>query len=262
MKAVLHITLLFLFVASAVAQNVEFDKKNFKDDKGAFKDAVKNIEEGDKQMAKFPTPNFKQALPFYEAAQEFNPSNDYLNFQIGLCHLYTNFKFKSLSFFLKSFELNPNLRPDIHFYIGKGYHLQANWDKAIQHYELHKKRLDQKKELAEIMEMNKLIFECNNGKELMKKPVRVWIDNLGKNINTDAPEYGMIITADASEVYFTSRRPSTTGGKKDEFINEWFEDIYTSQQIKKDEWTPSTNIGEPINTKGHDAAVALSPDGS
>lgn len=262
MKALLHITLLFLFVASTVAQNVEFDKKNFKDDKGAFKDAVKNIEEGDKQMATLPTPNFKQALPFYEAAQEFNPSNDRLNFQIGMCYLNTNFKFKSLQFFLKSFELNPNLRSDIHFYIGKGYHLQANWDKALQHYELHKKRLDQKTELNEIMKVNKLMFECNAGKKLVKNPIRVWIDNLGQNINTEAPEYGMIITADASEIYFTSRRPSSSGGRKDELNNEWFEDIYTSQQIERDAWEPSRNIGEPINTAGHDAAVALSPDGS
>lgn len=262
MKALIHITLLSLFVASGLAQNVEFDKKNFKDDKGAFKDAVKSIEEGDKLMATIPWPNYKQALPLYEVAQQFNPNNDYVNFQIGLCYLYTNFKFKSLQFFQKSFELNPNLRPDIHFYIGKGYHLQANWEKAIQHYELHKKRLDQKKELANIMEINKLVFECNNGKELVKKPVRVWIDNLGKNINTESPEYGMIITADASEVFFTSRGPLSTGGKKDDLTNEWFEDIYTSQQIKRNEWTLAKNVGEPINTAGHDAAVALSPDGS
>ena len=262
MRALLQITILLLFTTSLIAQNVEFDKKNFKDDKGAFKEAVSNMEEGDKFMATFPVPNYKQALPLYELAQGFNPNNDYLNFQIGLCHLHTNFKFKSLQYFQISYVLNPNLRPDIHYYIARGYHLQSNWEKAIQHYELHKKRLDQKKELALVMEINKHIFECNSGKELVKKPVRVWIDNLGKNINTDAPEYGMIITADASEVYFTSRRSSTTGGKKDELINEWFEDIYTSQQIKKDEWTSSTNVGEPINTKGHDAAVALSPDGS
>ena len=261
MKTILHTLLMLLFVTGSIAQNVEFDKKNFKENKDEFKDAVKNMEEGDKLMATIPTPNYKQALPLYLKAQEFNPNNDYLNFQLGLCHLNTNFKFKSLNYFLKSYELNPNLRPDIHYYIGKGYHLQANWDKAIQHYELHKKRLDQKSQLAEIMKMNKHIFECNSGKKLIQKPVRVWIDNLGKAINSDAPEYGMIITADASEVYFTSRRSSTTGGNKDEFINEWFEDIYKSQQLSRDEWSSSNNVGEPINTKGHDAAVALSPDG-
>ncbi|MDG0973313.1 MAG: OmpA family protein [Crocinitomicaceae bacterium] len=262
MKKILLIILSIILVSDAFAQNVEFDKKNFKEDKDGYKEAMKSMEEGDKLMASIPTPKFKQALPFYESAQKFNPNNDYLNFQIGLCHLYTNFKFKALQYFEKSYQLNPNLRTDIHYYIGKGHHLQANWNKAIQHYELHKKRLDQNSQLTEIMEMNKYIFECNSGKELVKKPVRVWIDNLGKSINSDAPEYGMIITADASVVYFTSRRPNTTGGNKDEFINEWFEDIYISQQTEKDKWSSSTNVGEPINTKGHDAAVALSPDGS
>ena len=262
MKVILYSTLIFLFATQLFGQNVEFDKKNFKEDKTAFKEAMDNLEEGDKFMASYPAPNYKQALPFYEAAQSFNPNNDYLNFQIGLCHLFTNFKFKSLQYFQKSFELNTNLRPDIHFFIGKGHHLQGDFDKAIQHYELHKKRLDQKDNLAEIMEINKKIFECNSGKELVKKPVRVWIDNLGKSINSEAPEYGMIITADASVVYFTSRRSSTTGGNKDEMINEWFEDIYSSKQLTRNEWSPAANIGEPINTKGHDAAVALSPDGS
>jgi outer membrane protein OmpA-like peptidoglycan-associated protein len=242
-------------------QSIPFDKKNF-DDKKGLKEAESNIKEGDKAMSAIPIPNYRAALPFYEAAQEFNPNNDYLNFQIGLCHLNTSFKFKALDFFLKSFQLNANHRPDIHFYIGRGYQLRGEWDKAIQHYELHKKRLDTKKQLGEIMEVNKLIFECNSGKKLTQEPVRVWIDNLGKNINTEHPEYGMIITADASEIYFTSRRPSTTGGGKDEIINDWFEDIYTARKVGRNEWTKAENIGPPINTKGHDAAVALSPDGS
>lgn len=260
-----YFSIIILFIGFSIfsnAQNVEFDKKNFPDQKDLFKEAAKNLEEGDKQMASIPIPKYKAALDYYELAQDFNPNNDYLNFQIGYCHLNTNTKFKSLNYFLKSFELNPNLRSDIHYYIARGYHLQGKFTDAIKHYEMHKKRLDQKTELAKIMGINKNIKECESGKKLVTQPVRVWIDNMGKEVNSDAPEYGMIITADASEVYFTSRRPNTTGGAKDELLNEYFEDIYTSSQTKRDIWTTSDNIGEPINTKGHDAAVALSPDGS
>lgn len=256
------ILLLSLLISGiSFSQSIAFDKKNF-DDKKALKEAENNIKEADKSMMMIPRPYYKQALPFYEAAQSFNPNNDYVNFQIGLCYLNTNFKFKALDFFLKSFKLNANHRADIHYYIGRGYHLRGEWDKAIQHYELHKQRLDTKKQLAEIMEINKLVFECNSGKKLVQTPVRVWIDNLGEHVNSEYPEYGMIISADASEIYFTSRRPSTTGGGKDEVINEYFEDIYSSKRIGRNKWSKAENIGEPVNTKGHDATVALSPDGN
>jgi outer membrane protein OmpA-like peptidoglycan-associated protein/tetratricopeptide (TPR) repeat protein len=243
-----------------LSQSVAFDKKNF-DDKKGLRDAENNIREADKAMNMIPRPYYKTALPLYEAANKFNPNNDYVNFQIGLCYLHTNYKFKALEFFLKSFKLNANHRADIHFYIGRGYHLRGEWDKATQHYELHKQRLDAKRQAADIMDVNKLIFECNSGKKLIQNPVRVWIDNMGPNVNSEFPEYGMVITADVSEIYFTSRRPNTTGGGKDEFIDEYFEDIYSAKRLGRNKWSMAENIGEPINTKGHDAVVALSPDG-
>lgn len=263
MKTII-ISSIFIFTCSFLfaQKEITFDKKNFKDNKKEFKEALDYLEEGDELLLPNPFPRYSQALPLYEKAYAFNSKSAHLNFQLGLCYLNTVNKFKALDFFKSSFELNPNKNPDIHFYIGRGYHLQSDWDNAIKHYEAHKKRLDTKNDLALIMDVNKFIYECKSGKELVENPVRVWIDNMGKQINTEYPEYGMIMTADASEIFFTSRRPSTTGGDKDVMIDQYFEDVYTSNRFNTKGWSPSTNVGDPINTKGHDAAVALSPDGS
>lgn len=257
----LNILLAFLFFSFAsIAQNVEFDKNLFKDKKDEFKAAVKNLDEGNKLLDYAPFPLYKQALPFFEAANEFNPNNADLNFKIGLCHLNSNMKFKALEYFEKAYKLQPTVNTEIQYHIGRGSQLSQQWDKAIKAYEAFKNTLNTKTDMERIMETSKHIEECRNGKKLMVKPVRVWIDNMGKNINSQYPEYGMIMNADGSEIYFTSRRPNSAGNSSDDFGG-YFEDIYMSEEANK-EYQAAKNVGEPINTKGHDATVALSPDGS
>lgn len=257
----LNILLAFLsFSFVSIAQNVEFDKNLFKDRKDEFKAAVKNLDEGNKLLNYAPFPLYKQALPFFEAAHEFNPNNADLNFKIGLCHLNSNMKFKALEYFERAYKLQPTVSPEVQYYIGRGSQLSQQWDKAIKAYEAFKNTLNTKTDMERIMETSKHIEECRNGKKLMVKPVRVWIDNMGKNINSQYPEYGMVMNADGSEIYFTSRRPNSAGNSSDDFGG-YFEDIYMSEEADK-EYQAAKNVGEPINTKGHDATVALSPDGS
>lgn len=259
MRKIYILSLLLAPLGLLAQQNVEFDKDNFREQKSELKEALKNIETGNGYiLAEFP--QYPQALPYYEAANKFNPNNGELNFKLGMCYLHSNQKFKALQYFEKAYKLTPAISQDIHFYLGRGLQLSQEWDKAIAEYELYKKSANPKQSADMIAEATKKIAECQSGKKLTAQPVRVWIDNMGNSVNSDSPEYGMIMNADATEIYFTSRRSTTTGGGKDEY-NNWFEDIYTSKRVNG-QWSPAVNIGVPINTKGHDATVALSPDGS
>lgn len=260
MKIIYLITLL-LIPSLFFAQNVEFDKNLFKDKKAEFKAAMKSYETGDTYYASEPFPQFSAALPHYEEANAFNPNNAMLNFKIGICYLNSNQKFKALGYFEKSKSLDSKVDEDIDYYLGRGYQLIRQWDKAVASYQLYIKTANPKTAGDKIGNASKRIAESNEGKKLEKTPIRVWIDNMGKNVNSEFPEYGMIMNADASEIYFTSRRPTTTGAGKDEYNGGWYEDIYTSKRTKK-EWSPAVNVGDPINTKGHDASVSLSADGS
>ena len=108
--------------------------------------------------------------------------------------------------------------------------------------------------------VNKRIYECQSGKELMKNPIRVFIDNVGTSINSPDNDYTPVISADESVMMFTSRRAGTTGGGIDEGLAEPFEDVWVSYRSGKS-WTKAVNLGAPINTNEHDAVVCLSPDG-
>ncbi|MDF2438883.1 MAG: hypothetical protein K0Q95_3259 [Bacteroidota bacterium] len=260
MKKIITLLAIVFSTATILAQNVEFTKENFKENKDGLKEARNNIEAGDKffeQGSVF----YKQAIDPYLLANKFNPNNALLNFKIGKSYLYSNFKLKSIPFLEKAIQLNPNVDPQIHYVMAKAYHLDMQWDKAISEYKAFQSTIKDVGEFKELIEeVNKHITECLTGKEMVKNPLRVFVDNVGAEINSQYPDYGPVISADESVMLFTSRRPNTTGGLIDPGINEFFEDIYIT--TKKDgKWTPAQNMGKPVNTEDHDANSGLSADG-
>jgi outer membrane protein OmpA-like peptidoglycan-associated protein/tetratricopeptide (TPR) repeat protein len=290
-----YILLGFAFFISASVRlfaqnNVEWDDKNFADRK-AFKEANRHYEEGNdifKGAGKIQAdaleyfvkvnhylPNgvnelgdggasdgFKKALDEYIIANQFNPNSATLNYRMAVCYYnISSQKLMGLTYIEKAIQLNPNVDASAQYYLGRLEHLHANWDKAITAYRayltiLNTNPSDNRDKIAD---MNRKIQECVTGKELQKNPQRVFIDNLGAPVNTSDPEYAPLITADESEVIFTSRRATSTGGKLDP-DNQYYEDLYQTNYISG-KWTPPVNMGKPINGEDHDATAGLSPDG-
>ena len=89
------------------AQNVEFEKANFQNDKSGLKDAKRNIEEGDGYFDKSQKEGYRLygfALPLYLKANNFNPNNGLLNYKIGVCYLNSAFKQKALTYLEKAYQ--------------------------------------------------------------------------------------------------------------------------------------------------------------
>ncbi len=251
--------MMFLSVG-VFAQNVEFEKSNFKDDKDGFKIAKKNIEEGDDIYQKGPM-FFKDAIPFYVKANEFNPNNAALNMRIGECYLASIYKYKALPYLTKSVKLNPSIDSYAYYLLGKAYHIDEQFDKAITAYSRYQGAAMANQDPSVLQELKLRIQQCYNGKKIVKEPIRVFVDNLGSNINTKYNEYAAVISADESVLIFTARRPNSTGGKIDPILNENFEDIYISEKQVDGSWSTAKNMGEPVNTNDHDANSGLSADG-
>ena len=256
-------------------QNMEFDKKNFPNDKEGYKNAVKELELG-KELYDGGRFQYKNALKHLKAANQFNPDNAKLNFMIGHCILETIHKAESVKYLEHAYELDPTVNDEIAFELGRAHHIREDWDSAIKWYRIYEKRLLEIKTKKNEAEINKeiVIFEkhvkeCEYGKMMSKKPIRVFIDNLGNSINSEYHEYGPVISADNSVMYFTSRRPGSTGfqeytekdAKHDKTELDYYEDIYSTQLFNNGTWSKPKNLGSPINTNGQDATVALTPDG-
>lgn len=263
--------ILFAFCASlSFAQgDVPFEKEFFPDDKDGLKEAKDNIKEGDKLYGEG-FQFYKEALPFYEKAYAFNPNNSDLNYKLGKCYLQSADKSKALPVLKKVESTNPQIATDFYYYLGLANHLAMNFDDAIRCYTKYSQAIQSDpriqrdptydvKSIADEMTMR--INQCYNGKKLVENPIRVFIDNLGDNINTKYNEYGAVISADESVIVFTARRPNSTGGKIDPGLNENFEDLYISYKDDGGNWTPAENLGEQVNSKDHDAVAAISADG-
>ena len=258
-QLVLILSIIVSGLAIGQSKSVPFDKALFKDKKDAFKVASKALEEGNLLFTQGRI-FYKLALEHFLKANEFNPKNADLNYKIGLCYLNSVYKSKALEYFRIAYALEPTVSTDIHFKLGRSQHLRYAFDKAIYEYELFRKTLDNNKDLDKIMEVNRLIEECRTGKDLMDHPERVWVDNLGQNINSPRAEYGPLISADEEVIIFTTRRKESTGGERS--VDErYYEDIWISHRDENGKWEPAASISDKINTDGHDATAGLSNDG-
>lgn len=214
----------------------------------------KNIKKGKEYVF---LEEYRQALPYFLEAWKMDSTDYKLAFNIVTC----NFKIKDE---LAAFPFMDNAKvgikdPILVFYYARIFHLQHKFELAISLYREYQQTFDPKE--PEYFEMHQYISNCKNGIELVKNPVKVKITNLGPSVNTIYPEYAPIITADETELFFTSRRPITTGGGKDLEDGLYFEDIYESNKMNSEEWSEAQEIGNGINTDSHDACVALAPDG-
>ena len=266
-QSILFLLLLFSFIQSALAQrDIPFDKAHFSNDKIGLKNAISAIEDADAYVEI--DEDFHSAIILYKEAYELNSNNSSLNFKIGKSYVHcgTCDRTKALKYLEKALKINSEVSNLLSYYLGRAYHYSSNWKKAISYYNKHirdyvpPKKGDPNSEYI-IGNVSKRVSECQMGLKFSKDVKRVFIDNLGAKINSKFSDFAPVISADESLLFFTSRRTNSTGGKLD--INqEYYEDIYFSTtSSKKKKWTYAKNIGPPINTKGHDAVVGLTPGG-
>lgn len=254
-KAFLKIILLLLVFGSEIsAQSVPFSKDAFMLDKEGLKDAKSNIKDGDFQVD---LQNYKKALEHYLSANNFNPDNADLNYKIGICYLQTELRFKALDYFLKAFQLDRDIREDVHFMMGRSFHLNGDYNAAINEYKAHIAVASVQDLADNKVWYEKLIKECEVAKELANKEQRAFADNVGEGINSKYNDHSPLITADESNMVFTSTREN---GNKQGLDGQYDEDIYLSYKENK-KWLQPESMGEPINTQFNDATVGLSPDG-
>lgn len=258
--------LFFLMIGTLnVAQsqvNIPFESSNFPGKSKELKEALEQFKLGDQFYARGPI-YFDKALEFYLKVMEFNPNNAELNFLIGNCYLnLSHDKLKAVPYLEKANQLSPQINRDYLFALGSAYQYALEFEEAIKNYEQY---IELSKGLTksdnDIKKATKRIIECESGMKLVRKPVRVRIDNLGSGVNTKFPEYAPVIDEAEKKLIFTARREETNGGFVDPIDSLFMEDIYITFKVD-DNWLKAKNIGNPINTTEHDASVNLSLDGS
>lgn len=244
-------------------QQVEINKKEFKHSKNGYKEALNSIKKADSYYQIGIPGAYRIALKDYLEAYTYNQNNAELNYKIGACYLHSTEKSRALSFLQKAYKEKEDVSPDITYLLGWALHLNYDMDDAIDFFNKFKKDqelLPKKNQLSILSTVDKKIKECETAKKLINEPIRVFIDNLGQNVNSQYPDYGPIISADESMLIFTSRREDAVGGELDPHDFQYNEDLYISYNDKKTGWSKAVNM-KSLNTSEHDASIGLSPDG-
>ncbi|MCZ2357137.1 MAG: OmpA family protein [Bacteroidia bacterium] len=202
---------------------------------------------------------YRMAIPHLVSAAKANPDNPETQYVLGKAYFLNGSKKKALGCFKKLYELNPNYpNPHLLMMYAMCLHFDLQIDAAIENYKKIKEKNLMEPYTMEDIKM--AINQCENARILVKQPVNALIENVGPTVNSEYPDFAPVISADESMMLFTSRRKGNLGGPPpgNEFP---YEDIYISYREDNGDWLPAINIGPPINTRGHDASIALSPDG-
>jgi len=246
-----------------LSQSVEFSKYNFPNHRKELSEAVGFIKAGDKFYAQGPGV-YDLAIQEYAKAYQFNPRNALLNYKLGRCHLIDNDKTEAIKYLQKALELDPRISldmddNDVNFLLATAYHLDYNFDAAIEKYKAHKTSLSPVQLLKDGQDIDKRIDECVTAKKLVAKPVRVFVDNLGNTVNSAFPDYRPLVVPEEDILLFTSSRDNTTGGSRasDSYF---YEDIYVSY-YESGKWSAPQNSFD-MNSNNHDATAGISSDGS
>lgn len=211
----------------------------------------------DPRIAKdlFKLRNYKAAIPEYQKLIKQEPDESEHYNRLGICYLRTNIdKSKAIPILERAIKFS-GVEPEVFYNLGHAYQLNLKFDDAIKMYKKYK---PMESDISKAAKADRQIETCLTAKELMKHPVEVSFQNLGKEINSEFPDYYPFTAKDESYMVFTSRRKGNIGGEE-EFDGLFPSDIWIAEK-DGNAFGKAKNAGSVINTSYDEEAVGLSDD--
>ncbi len=253
----LIVSLSLSLVAINGQQSVKVSKDDFKVQDEGFRDAWKNVRDGD-QLFNSGVGLYPQAVVCYLLANDYNENNAELNYKIGVSYLLGLEPMKSLDYFLKAYELKPDVTDDILLLIGKSYQIRADYGKAIDYYNMYSdKYYDSGTFNAEV---NNLINQCNRAIEMQGNEKQAEIFNAGSNINSQYDDYSPVLTNEDRLIYFTTRRAIDVKRNRQDADMKWDENIFIATR-QGDGWDPAGPAGDELTTILNEGVLSIAANG-
>ena len=200
--------------------------------------------------------NYFDAIPIYQKELKKDPDNAKIKQKLGICYLNTRINREEAVTMLELASKDPKIDESVWKDLGRAYSLTNKLEDAIAAYE---KFAELKPK--QVSEVELLITHCKNAIKMMQKPSNVTFQNLGKEINSDEPDYYPFIDKDEMYLVFTSRRKENIGGKKVEMDGYRSSDIYQSSIDANGHWVTAKNAGRGVNTNLDEQVTGLKSDG-
>lgn len=242
-------SLIVLFLLSSLVLEAQTDvtirRKDFKVGKSGFAEAWEHVNYGDSYYTKKGT-WYGNAFDEYLKAVVYNNSNPELNYKIGVSALFSDKKEEAAGFLLKALKLKNDLAGDILLLTGRALQYSGRFSEAIAKFKGYLnstgKKYGENSSLAK-----KWIEECNSALIVTKDTLRIGIDNIGANINSNTDDYSELFSADGKTLYFASRRelPKSSSYYPD---TKFDENIFISKE-NNGSWELAATAGNDLTTK-------------
>ncbi len=306
MKIIVLSFLIFLFQFQAVIAEKSLSEKESPN--------IENNEFNSSQKKKLKEAQAFISEGYYESALEIllilekEIKNPNINYHIGICYINISVNQDIAIDYLSrasegiSTEANGSYKEvqapiETYFFLGKAYHLNNNYDMAINFFEKYKENLvsEQREERKNAEHQIKM---CETAKQMTKNPQEIERKTIGAQINTKSYEFPIAYIAEENLIVYSSTKrnnvKSTTNqqniyiAKFDEENNTWEEpikyidhtckikanqscqnefffnkkgDIYSTKYIDGN-WTEPQKLDKSINSKSNEIQACLSPTGT
>lgn len=196
---------------------------------------------------------------FAELHKQF-PNDTLLNYRLGYCYNQSETpetQLKAVPFF--EFAL-PSRSEDVPVTLYRDlaglYHKSYRFEEAIQLYAKYRDNIP--KNAPELKVIFRQVEMCKSGIVLVKTPLDVVVQNMGKGINTKYTEYSPLINAEENLLVYTTLRPINVIDTKLGESREAECILYAKKEAGQVDWkTPQRLEGCDFNV----ASAALTPDG-
>ena len=120
------------------------------------------LEKGDKL---FENEDFVSATPIYLQLLALQPRSPEYNYKYGACLLFNSTNRKSAIKYLEFATKIQDVNPDAFYFMGKAFHLNYQFEKAISFYQQY--QVKAKSKINKAWEVDRQIQSCKNGKLLL-----------------------------------------------------------------------------------------------
>jgi hypothetical protein len=188
--------------------------------------------------------DYRNAMLSYARLLSEKPDDDFLNYRVGLCHLRQNID-KSVSIkYLRKVVGLPKFDNEALYDLGLAYMYNEQIDSALLFFNKYRLVVV---DPVKTVDVTRQVEFCNNAKKFMATPLNVTFQNLGKEINSNGPDFNPMVPLDQSFLLYNTKRDKGVMGNNLDFDGYKPPDIF-SASMKGGEFVKGKTISPLINT--------------
>lgn len=201
--------------------------------------------------------DYKNAFLEYTPLLAENPEDVFLNWRVGLCHLYQNIdKSRSIPY-LRKVTTKEKFDDEVLYDLGIAYMYNEQIDSALLFLNKYRQKATKPEKIVDV---TRQIEFCTNARKFMQKPVNVRFENLGNKINSDAPDMHPFTPMDESFLVFSTKRDKGVAGQNLDFDGYKPADVFWAK-LRGDEFHKAKGVGMTINSEFVEEFVGMSAFG-